>query len=106
METSDATKSEQRKASITFAENPYTIVNKDGRNLLADPVIMTDPEWPLADSPGMTFTFRVSFKFQRFILSAFNLQIQFNKHNQILKRVSVEQKCMESWLTFMETMVC
>ena len=30
-----------------------------GQNLQAKPVVLTDPEWPLADSPRMTMTFRV-----------------------------------------------
>ena len=40
--------------------NPYTVVNKLGRNLLANPVVITD--WPLADSPEMRMTFRVGVK--------------------------------------------
>ena len=44
---------------LSSTVNQYSIVVKEGQNLLEKPVVMTDPRWPLVDSPGMEFTFKV-----------------------------------------------
>ena len=46
--------------AILSPENPYQVENKEGKNFKNEPVVLSDPEWPLADSPVLRMVFKVN----------------------------------------------